>query len=74
MLGRHTAVLATEVHVLANLKLDYCKALCVWLPLGQVRKLQLVQKAAAKLLAGASDQQPGAPSYALVAHLLPSLV
>ena len=49
-LGRDN--LASVVHALVTSKLDYCNALYVGQPLKMVRKLQLVQNAAAGLIAG----------------------
>ena len=42
--------LTTLVHVLVVLRLDYCNALYVGLPLRLVWKLQMVQNVAARLL------------------------
>ena len=44
--------LASVVYALVTSKLDYCNALYVGLPLKTVRKLQLVQNAAARLITG----------------------
>ena len=44
--------LASVVHALVTSQLDYCNALYVGLPLKMVRKLWLVQNAAARLITG----------------------
>ena len=46
--------LATVTHALVTFRLDHCNMLYMGLPLKSVRKLQLVQRAAARLLTGAS--------------------
>ncbi|XP_078242497.1 uncharacterized protein LOC140704941 [Pogona vitticeps] len=47
-----TGALTTLVHALVISRLDHCNALYVGLPLRLIRKLQMVQNAAAKLLTG----------------------
>ena len=49
-LGRDS--LASVVHALLTSKLDYCNTLYMGLPLKMVRKLQLVQKAAVRVITG----------------------
>ena len=53
--------LATVTHALVTSRLDYCNALYVGLPLKSVRKLQLVQRAAARLLTGAGYREHTTP-------------
>ncbi|XP_062824300.1 uncharacterized protein LOC134295487 [Anolis carolinensis] len=45
--------LATVIQAMVISRLDYCNALYIGLPLSVIRKLKLVQNAAARLLAGA---------------------
>ena len=60
----------TLVHVLVISRLDYCNALYVGLPLRLMRKLQMVQNAAARPLSGTRKYQH--ISYILAAlHWLP---
>uniref|UniRef100_G1KYX6 HSR domain-containing protein n=1 Tax=Anolis carolinensis TaxID=28377 RepID=G1KYX6_ANOCA len=53
--------LATVVHTLVTSRLDYCNALYVRLPLKMARKLQLVQRAAARLITGAAYRERTTP-------------
>uniref|UniRef100_A0A803U1N2 Reverse transcriptase domain-containing protein n=1 Tax=Anolis carolinensis TaxID=28377 RepID=A0A803U1N2_ANOCA len=53
--------LATVVHALVTSRLDYCNALYVGLPLKTVRKLQLVQREAARLITGAAYRECTTP-------------
>ena len=66
--------LTTLVHALVISRLDHCNALYVGLPLRLLRKLQVVQNAAARLLSGVKK----IPTYlthsgrtALAAHSVP---
>ena len=49
--------LTTLFHALVVLRLDYCNALYVGLPLRLMRKLQMVQNAAARPLTGVRKHQ-----------------
>uniref|UniRef100_A0A803SRC4 Reverse transcriptase domain-containing protein n=1 Tax=Anolis carolinensis TaxID=28377 RepID=A0A803SRC4_ANOCA len=62
--------LATVVHALVTSRLDYCNALYVGLPLKTARKLQLVQRAAARLLTGANYRERSTPLFKEL-HWLP---
>ncbi|XP_062830407.1 uncharacterized protein LOC134297289 [Anolis carolinensis] len=62
--------LATVVHALVTSRLDYCNALYVGLPLKTARKLQLVQRAAARLLTGAAYREHTTPLLSQL-HWLP---
>nr|XP_060608896.1 uncharacterized protein LOC132760735 [Anolis sagrei ordinatus] len=62
--------LATVVHALVTSQIDYCNALYVGLPLKTVRKLQLVQRAAVRLLTGASYREHTTPLLCQL-HWLP---
>ncbi|XP_062832349.1 uncharacterized protein LOC134297776 [Anolis carolinensis] len=53
--------LATVVHALVTSCLDYCNTLYVGLPLKTVRKLQLVQREAARLITGAAFRERTTP-------------
>ena len=48
--------LATVTHAMVTSRLDYCNSLYAGLPLGLIRKLQLVQNAVARVLTGISYQ------------------
>ena len=60
----------TLVHVLVISILDHCNALYVGLPLRLMRKLQVVQNAAARLLTGVRKHQHISPVLAKL-HWLP---
>uniref|UniRef100_A0A803TS28 Reverse transcriptase domain-containing protein n=1 Tax=Anolis carolinensis TaxID=28377 RepID=A0A803TS28_ANOCA len=53
--------MATVVHALVTSRLDYCNALYVGLPSKTVRKLELVQRSAARLLTGAPYREHTTP-------------
>uniref|UniRef100_A0A803SZA6 Reverse transcriptase domain-containing protein n=1 Tax=Anolis carolinensis TaxID=28377 RepID=A0A803SZA6_ANOCA len=53
--------LATVVHTLVTTRLDYGNVLYVGLPLKTARKLQLVQRAAARLITGAAYREHTTP-------------
>ena len=57
-------VLTTLVHTLVVSRLDYCNALYVGLPLRLVRKLQMVQNAATRLLSRVRKHQHISPTLA----------
>uniref|UniRef100_A0A803T733 Reverse transcriptase domain-containing protein n=1 Tax=Anolis carolinensis TaxID=28377 RepID=A0A803T733_ANOCA len=62
--------LTTVVHALVTSRLDYCNALYVGLPLKTARKLQLVQRSAARLITGASYRERSTPLFKEL-HWLP---
>ena len=62
--------LNTLVHTLIISRLDHCNALYVGLPLRSMRKLQMVQNAAARLLSGMRKHQHISPTLAAL-HWLP---
>uniref|UniRef100_A0A803T8P4 Reverse transcriptase domain-containing protein n=1 Tax=Anolis carolinensis TaxID=28377 RepID=A0A803T8P4_ANOCA len=62
--------LVMVVHALVTSRLDYCNALYVGLPLKTVRKLQLVQRSAARLITGASYRERSTPLFKQL-HWLP---
>uniref|UniRef100_A0A803TFX4 Reverse transcriptase domain-containing protein n=1 Tax=Anolis carolinensis TaxID=28377 RepID=A0A803TFX4_ANOCA len=62
--------LAMVVHTLVTARLDYCNALYVGLPLKTSRKLQLVQRAAARLITGAAYRERTTPLLSQL-HWLP---
>ena len=61
--------LTTLVHALVISRLDHCNTLYVGLPLRLMRKLQVVQNAAARLLSGVRKYQHISPT--LAAHSFP---
>ena len=65
-----TEALTTLVLALVISRLDYCNALYVGLPLKLMRKLQVVQNAAARLLTGVRKYQHISPTLAML-HCLP---
>ena len=65
-----TRVLTTLVRALVISRLDHCNALYVGLPLRLMRKLQVVQNAAARLLTGVKKHQHISPVLAML-HWLP---
>ena len=65
-----TGVLTTLVHALIISRLDHCNTLYVGLPLRLMRKLQVVQNAAARLLTGVRKHQHISPTLAML-HWLP---
>ena len=67
-------VLTTLVHALVISRLDHCNALFMGLPLRLLRKLQVVQNAAARLLSGVKKTPTHlthSGRIALVAHPVP---
>uniref|UniRef100_A0A803TKZ4 Reverse transcriptase domain-containing protein n=1 Tax=Anolis carolinensis TaxID=28377 RepID=A0A803TKZ4_ANOCA len=62
--------LTMVVHALVTSRLDYCNALYVGLPLKTARKLQLVQRSAARLLTGANYRTRSTPLFKEL-HWLP---
>ncbi|XP_062830654.1 uncharacterized protein LOC134297353 [Anolis carolinensis] len=58
------------VHALVTSRLDYCNALYVGLPLKTARKLQLVQRSAARFLTGAICRERSTPLFKEL-HWLP---
>ena len=64
------AALTTLAHALVILRLDHCNALYVGLPLRLMRKLQMVQNAATRLLSGVKKHQHITPTLAAF-HWLP---
>ena len=62
--------LTTLVHALVISRLDHCNALYVGLPLRLMRKLQVVQNAAARLLSGVRKYHHISPTLAAL-HWLP---
>uniref|UniRef100_A0A803SUT5 Reverse transcriptase domain-containing protein n=1 Tax=Anolis carolinensis TaxID=28377 RepID=A0A803SUT5_ANOCA len=62
--------LTRVVHALVTSRLDYCNALYVGLPLKTARKLQLVQRLAARLLTGANYRARSTPLFKEL-HWLP---
>ena len=61
--------LTTLVHTLVISRLDHCNALYVGLPLRSMRKLQMVQSAAARLLSGVRKYQHITPTLATLQWL-----
>uniref|UniRef100_A0A803T068 Reverse transcriptase domain-containing protein n=1 Tax=Anolis carolinensis TaxID=28377 RepID=A0A803T068_ANOCA len=62
--------LTMVVHALVTSRLDYCNALYVGLPLKTARKLQLVQRSAARFLTGADYRTRSTPLFKEL-HWLP---
>ena len=65
-----TGALTTLVHVLVISRLDHCNTLYVGLPLRLMRKLQVVQNVAARLLSGVRKYHHISPILATL-HWLP---
>ena len=63
-------VLITVVQVLVVSRLDYCNVLYMGLPLRSMRKLQMLQNMAARLLTGVRKHQHISPTLA-ARHCLP---
>ena len=63
-------ILTTLVHALIVLRLDYCNALYMGLPLRLMRKLQMVQNVVVRLLTGVRKHQHISPTLAAL-HWLP---
>ena len=65
-----TGVLTTLVHALIVSRIDYCNTIYMGLPLRLMRKLQMVQNMAARLLTGMKRFHPISPTLATLHWLL----